>query len=139
MEYLYIWWWWWILENITGPNKPLLFSGFFSFFSFSHSYYFSCGLSNTKKSQEHLQYIYYFFHFLSLKKLISGYFFELLQHRLIVKTVLAAWMRLKYPHVAIGALASSAPILQFEDITSPESFYDIVSSDFKVWTFILKL
>lgn len=47
-------------------------------------------------------------------------------------TVLAAWMRLKYPHIAIGALASSAPILQFEDIVPPESFYDIVSNDFKV-------
>lgn len=46
--------------------------------------------------------------------------------------VLAAWMRLKYPHVAIGALASSAPILQFEDIVPLETFYDIVSNDFKV-------
>ncbi|KDP32128.1 hypothetical protein JCGZ_12589 [Jatropha curcas] len=45
--------------------------------------------------------------------------------------MLAAWMRLKYPHIAIGALASSAPILQFEDIVPPETFYDIVSSDFK--------
>ncbi|WCJ23774.1 Lysosomal Pro-X carboxypeptidase [Euphorbia peplus] len=47
--------------------------------------------------------------------------------------MLAAWMRLKYPHVAIGALASSAPILQFEDIMPPETFNDIVSSDFKVF------
>lgn len=47
-------------------------------------------------------------------------------------TVLAAWMRLKYPHIAIGALASSAPILQFEDIVPPQTFYDIVSNDFKV-------
>lgn len=47
-------------------------------------------------------------------------------------TVLAAWMRLKYPHIAIGALASSAPILQFEDIVPPETFYDIVSNDFRV-------
>lgn len=45
---------------------------------------------------------------------------------------MAAWMRLKYPHIAIGALASSAPILQFEDIVPPETFYDIVSSDFSV-------
>lgn len=51
---------------------------------------------------------------------------------LILKTVLAAWMRLKYPHIAIGALASSAPILQFEDIVPPETFYDIVSEDFRV-------
>lgn len=47
-------------------------------------------------------------------------------------TVLAAWMRLKYPHIAIGALASSAPILQFEDVVPPETFYDIASNDFKV-------
>ncbi|CAH1421281.1 unnamed protein product [Lactuca virosa] len=45
--------------------------------------------------------------------------------------MLAAWMRLKYPHIAIGALASSAPILQFEDIVPLDTFYDIVSNDFK--------
>ena len=47
--------------------------------------------------------------------------------------VLAAWMRLKYPHVAVGALASSAPILQFEDIVPSTIFYDLVSDDFKVY------
>nr|AIA26578.1 serine protease [Cicer arietinum] len=45
--------------------------------------------------------------------------------------MLAAWMRLKYPHIAVGALASSAPILQFENIVPPKTFYDIVSNDFK--------
>ena len=45
--------------------------------------------------------------------------------------VLAAWMRLKYPHVAVGALASSAPILQFEDIVPSTIFYDLVSDDFR--------
>ncbi|KAI5659030.1 hypothetical protein M9H77_27823 [Catharanthus roseus] len=45
--------------------------------------------------------------------------------------MLAAWFRLKYPHIAIGAVASSAPILQFEDITPWSSFYDAVSQDFK--------
>uniref|UniRef100_A0A6N2M2P0 Serine carboxypeptidase S28 family protein n=1 Tax=Salix viminalis TaxID=40686 RepID=A0A6N2M2P0_SALVM len=45
--------------------------------------------------------------------------------------MLAAWFRLKYPHIAIGALASSAPILQFDDITPWSSFYDTVSQDFK--------
>ncbi|EPS59259.1 hypothetical protein M569_15548, partial [Genlisea aurea] len=45
--------------------------------------------------------------------------------------MLAAWMRLKYPHVAIGALASSAPVLQFEDIVPQETFYDIASNDFR--------
>lgn len=45
--------------------------------------------------------------------------------------MLAAWMRLKYPHIAVGALASSAPILQFEDIVPAQTFYDIVSNNFK--------
>ncbi|KAJ4832088.1 hypothetical protein Tsubulata_037647 [Turnera subulata] len=45
--------------------------------------------------------------------------------------MLAAWMRLKYPHIAIGALASSAPILQFEDIVPADTFYNIVSNDFR--------
>ncbi|EYU41362.1 hypothetical protein MIMGU_mgv1a0060842mg, partial [Erythranthe guttata] len=45
--------------------------------------------------------------------------------------MLAAWMRLKYPHIAIGALASSAPVLEFEDLVPSENFYDIVSNDFK--------
>ncbi|KAI5078890.1 hypothetical protein GOP47_0006561 [Adiantum capillus-veneris] len=45
--------------------------------------------------------------------------------------MLAAWMRLKYPHIAIGAIASSAPILQFEDLVPTDTFYRIVSEDFK--------
>ncbi|GFY93563.1 alpha/beta-Hydrolases superfamily protein [Actinidia rufa] len=45
--------------------------------------------------------------------------------------MLAAWFRLKYPHIAIGALASSAPILQFDDITPWSSFYDAVSKNYK--------
>ncbi|KAJ6812678.1 lysosomal Pro-X carboxypeptidase-like isoform X2 [Iris pallida] len=31
--------------------------------------------------------------------------------------MLASWFRLKYPHIAIGAFASSAPILYFDDIS----------------------
>ncbi|XP_010683638.2 uncharacterized protein LOC104898282 isoform X1 [Beta vulgaris subsp. vulgaris] len=45
--------------------------------------------------------------------------------------MLAAWFRLKYPHVAIGALASSSPILNFGNLTSPFSFNNIVTQDFK--------
>ncbi|KAF7098519.1 hypothetical protein CFC21_100255 [Triticum aestivum] len=45
--------------------------------------------------------------------------------------VLASWFRLKYPHVAMGALASSAPILQFDDITPWSGFKDTVTQDFK--------
>lgn len=45
--------------------------------------------------------------------------------------MLAAWFRLKYPHVAIGALASSAPILHFQDIVSPYVFNKIVTQDYR--------
>lgn len=45
--------------------------------------------------------------------------------------MLAAWFRLKYPHVTIGALASSAPILNFGNIISPYSFNNIITQDFK--------
>lgn len=48
-------------------------------------------------------------------------------------------MRLKYPHIAIGALAASAPILQFEDVVPPETFYDIVSNDFRVYSITERL
>nr|GMC90393.1 lysosomal Pro-X carboxypeptidase-like [Ipomoea batatas] len=44
---------------------------------------------------------------------------------------LATWFRLKYPHVSIGALASSAPILLFDNIISPYAFNDVVTQDFR--------
>ncbi|KAJ8750407.1 hypothetical protein K2173_014322 [Erythroxylum novogranatense] len=45
--------------------------------------------------------------------------------------MLASWLRLKYPHVALGALASSSPILYFDDITPPDGYYSVVSRDFR--------
>ncbi|GLT31109.1 hypothetical protein SLA2020_058700 [Shorea laevis] len=47
--------------------------------------------------------------------------------------MLASWFRLKYPHIAIGALASSAPILYFDNIplTPPGGYYSVVTNDFK--------
>ncbi|KAL4365098.1 hypothetical protein HN51_025645 [Arachis hypogaea] len=45
--------------------------------------------------------------------------------------MLASWFRLKYPHVAIGALASSAPILYFDDITPHDGYFSIVTRDFR--------
>ncbi|KAM7528033.1 hypothetical protein LguiB_031443 [Lonicera macranthoides] len=45
--------------------------------------------------------------------------------------MLASWFRLKYPHIAIGALASSAPILYFDDITPQNGYYSLVTKDFK--------
>ncbi|CAK9150487.1 unnamed protein product [Ilex paraguariensis] len=45
--------------------------------------------------------------------------------------MLASWFRLKYPHIALGALASSAPILYFDDITPQNGYYSVVTKDFK--------
>ncbi|XP_024072233.1 lysosomal Pro-X carboxypeptidase isoform X2 [Terrapene carolina triunguis] len=45
--------------------------------------------------------------------------------------MLAAWFRMKYPHVVVGALAASAPIWQFEDLVPCGTFYSIVTNDFK--------
>ncbi|XP_022944256.1 lysosomal Pro-X carboxypeptidase-like [Cucurbita moschata] len=45
--------------------------------------------------------------------------------------MLATWFRLKYPHVALGALASSAPILYFDDITPRNGYYAVVTKDFR--------
>lgn len=44
--------------------------------------------------------------------------------------MLAAWMRMKYPHIIHGALASSAPIWQFPNITDCNAFNKIVTKDF---------
>ncbi|KAJ1119954.1 hypothetical protein NDU88_008137 [Pleurodeles waltl] len=44
--------------------------------------------------------------------------------------MLAAWLRMKYPDVVVGAFAASAPIWQFEDLVPCDSFYDIVTNDF---------
>lgn len=52
--------------------------------------------------------------------------------------VLASWFRLKYPHIALGALASSAPILYFDDSVPLVGFYSIVTKDFKVSIIITK-
>ncbi|CAI0398034.1 unnamed protein product [Linum tenue] len=45
--------------------------------------------------------------------------------------MLASWFRLKYPHIALGALASSAPILYFDGVKPGGGYYSIVSKDFK--------
>ncbi|XP_019176721.1 PREDICTED: lysosomal Pro-X carboxypeptidase-like [Ipomoea nil] len=45
--------------------------------------------------------------------------------------MLASWFRLKYPHIALGALASSAPILYFDNITTQNGYFSIVTKDFR--------
>ncbi|KAG8371236.1 hypothetical protein BUALT_Bualt13G0066700 [Buddleja alternifolia] len=45
--------------------------------------------------------------------------------------MLASWFRLKYPHIALGAMASSAPILYFDNITPQNGYYSVVTNDFK--------
>lgn len=45
--------------------------------------------------------------------------------------MLAAWFRMKYPHLAVGALAASAPIWQFEDLVPCGVFMKIVTDDFR--------
>ncbi|KAK9056045.1 hypothetical protein SSX86_027132 [Deinandra increscens subsp. villosa] len=45
--------------------------------------------------------------------------------------MLASWFRLKYPHITLGALASSAPILYFDDITPQDGYFSTVTKDFK--------
>ncbi|KAL7229111.1 hypothetical protein ACSBR2_007747 [Camellia fascicularis] len=46
--------------------------------------------------------------------------------------MLAALFRLKYPHVTVGALSSSSPILLFKNISSPYAFNNIITQDFRV-------
>ncbi|XP_031401896.1 lysosomal Pro-X carboxypeptidase-like [Punica granatum] len=45
--------------------------------------------------------------------------------------MLAAWFRLKYPHIALGAFASSAPILLPVNFTPHYGYYTIVSKGFR--------
>ncbi|ESR49815.1 hypothetical protein CICLE_v10033480mg, partial [Citrus x clementina] len=49
----------------------------------------------------------------------------------LLSTMLAAWFRLKYRHIALGAVASSAPILYFDNITPSNAYYDLVTKDFR--------
>ncbi|KAL5763903.1 hypothetical protein ACOSQ2_016497 [Xanthoceras sorbifolium] len=48
--------------------------------------------------------------------------------------MLASWLRLKYPHIVIGALASSAPILYFDDITPQNGYHVVVTEDFREYS-----
>ncbi|XP_011637730.1 lysosomal Pro-X carboxypeptidase [Pogonomyrmex barbatus] len=45
--------------------------------------------------------------------------------------MLSAWIRMKYPHIIQGAIAASAPILQFSGFVDCEAFSRIATSDFR--------
>uniref|UniRef100_T1JCH1 Lysosomal Pro-X carboxypeptidase n=1 Tax=Strigamia maritima TaxID=126957 RepID=T1JCH1_STRMM len=44
--------------------------------------------------------------------------------------MLAAWMRIKYPHIIQGSIAASAPILQFTNLTDCHVYNSLVTRDF---------
>ncbi|KAJ5076133.1 lysosomal pro-x carboxypeptidase [Anaeramoeba ignava] len=45
--------------------------------------------------------------------------------------MLSAWIRMRYPHIFVGSLAASAPILQFAGMTENTTiFYDITTRDY---------
>lgn len=44
--------------------------------------------------------------------------------------MLAAWFRMKYPHLVTGSIAASAPLFHFNGTVDPEEFNYIVTSHF---------
>jgi len=44
--------------------------------------------------------------------------------------MLAAWQRMRYPHLFAGAIASSAPILQIPGVMDPRAYNHIITDDF---------
>lgn len=52
--------------------------------------------------------------------------------------ILAAWMRFKYPGMIYGAIASSAPIWQFQDLVPCNAFNEIVTRVYKDCSDLIK-
>ncbi|OMO58222.1 Peptidase S28 [Corchorus capsularis] len=66
-----------------------------------------------------------------VKKKLHSYFSPVIVFGGSYGGMLATWFRLKYPHVALGALASSAPILYFDKITPKGAYFSVVTKDFR--------
>ncbi|KAK3205851.1 hypothetical protein Dsin_019897 [Dipteronia sinensis] len=49
-------------------------------------------------------------------------------------SVLTSWLRLKYPHIVTRALASSASILYFDDITPQNGLHVVTTNDFREYS-----
>ncbi|KAF2310045.1 hypothetical protein GH714_006309 [Hevea brasiliensis] len=66
-----------------------------------------------------------------LKKKLSAHYSPVIVIGASYGGMLASWFRLKYPHVALGALASSAPVLYFDNITPQDAYFWVVTKDFR--------
>lgn len=45
--------------------------------------------------------------------------------------MIAAWIRMRYPHIIYGAHASSAPILFFPGTVSPYAFNELATRSYR--------
>ncbi len=45
--------------------------------------------------------------------------------------MLAAWLRMKFPNVVDGAIASSAPLLYFKGVTDSSLFFKVVTDNYR--------
>ncbi|XP_074277463.1 uncharacterized protein LOC141601097 [Silene latifolia] len=66
---------------------------------------------------------------LDLKKRYSATHSPIIVFGVSYGGMLATWFRLKYPHIALGALASSAPILKH--VVSNDAYLQVVTKDYK--------
>lgn len=91
--------------------------------------------SNSYKSPEHLGYLTSEQALADFADLVQ--FLNPKQDRAVIVMggsyggMLSAWFRSKYPHLVTGALASSAPVLQFTGVTPCDTFNMILSSVFQ--------
>ncbi|XP_031099755.1 lysosomal Pro-X carboxypeptidase-like [Ipomoea triloba] len=65
-----------------------------------------------------------------LKKKLSATYSPIIVIGASYGGMLATWFRLKYPHIAVGALASSAPLLYLDEIVPQDAFFNTIANDF---------